>query len=100
MSERELLELPPEVLLLRLFHDEDVRLQPAQPLAFACTCSRERVEAMLHSLGRNENVETLREQGSVEVHCEFCNRRYVFDADDIGMLFGPDDEEAASATRH
>ena len=100
MSERELLELPPEVLLLRLFHEEDVRLQPAQPLAFACTCSRERVEAMLHSLGRNENDETLREQGSVEVHCEFCNRRYVFDADDIGALFGPDDEEAASATRH
>lgn len=100
MSERELLELPPEVLLLRLFHEEDVRLQPAQPLAFACTCSRERVEVMLHSLGRNENEETLREQGSVEVHCEFCNRRYVFDADDIGALFGPDDEEAASATRH
>jgi molecular chaperone Hsp33 len=100
MSERELLELPPEVLLLRLFHEEDVRLQPAQPLAFACTCSRERVEAMLHSLGRNENEETLREQGSVEVHCEFCNCRYVFDAEDIGALFGPDDEMAPSATRH
>lgn len=100
MSEHELLELPPEVLLLRLFHEEEVRLQQGQPLAFACTCSRERVEAMLHSLGRNENDETLREQGTVEVHCEFCNRRYVFDADDIGALFGPDDEEAASATRH
>jgi molecular chaperone Hsp33 len=100
MNERELLELPPEVLLLRLFHEEDVRLQPAQPLAFACTCSRERVEAMLHSLGRHENEETLREQGSVEVHCEFCNRRYVFDADDIGTLFGPNDEMAPSATRH
>jgi molecular chaperone Hsp33 len=100
MSERELLELPPEVLLLRLFHEEDVRLQPAQPLAFACTCSRERVEAMLHSLGRHENEETLREQGSVEVHCEFCNRRYVFDADDIGTQFGPNDEAAPSATLH
>lgn len=100
MSERELLELPPEVLLLRLFHEEGVRLQPAQSLAFACTCSRERVEAMLHSLGRNENEETLREQGSVEVHCEFCNRRYVFDAEDIGALFGPDDEREPSATRH
>jgi molecular chaperone Hsp33 len=100
MSERELLELPPEVLLLRLFHDEDVRLQPARPLAFACTCSRERVEAMLHSLGRNENEETLREQGSVEVHCEFCNRCYVFDADDIGALFGPNDESAPPATLH
>lgn len=93
LSERELLELPPELLLLRLFHEEGVRLQPAQPLAFACTCSRERVETMLRSLGRAESDETLAEQGSVDVHCEFCNRRYVFDADDIGALFGP-------ATRH
>jgi len=87
----ELLGLAPEELLLRLFHEEAVRLEPAQPLAFACSCSRERVEAMLQSLGRAENEETLREQGSVEVHCEFCNRRYVFDADDVAGLFGPPD---------
>ena len=100
LSKPELLELAPEDLLLRLFHEEGVRLQPAQPLQFACTCSRERVEAMLRSLGRQENEETLREQGSVEVHCEFCNRRYVLDADEIGALFGPDDEAAPSSTRH
>jgi molecular chaperone Hsp33 len=98
-TSRELLELPPAELLLRLFHEEDVRVQPPQALAFACSCSRERVEAMLHSLGRDESEETLREQGSVEVHCEFCNRRYVFDADDIGTLFGPVDPDAAT-TRH
>lgn len=98
-SSRELLELPPAQLLLHLFHEEDVRMQPAQALAFACTCSRERVEAMLRSLGREESEETLREQGSVEVHCEFCNRRYVFDADDVGTLFDPADP-SASPTRH
>lgn len=98
-TSRELLELPPAELLLRLFHEEDVRVQPPQALAFACSCSRERVETMLRSLGRDESEETLREQGSVEVHCEFCNRRYVFDADDIETLFGPADP-AASPTRH
>jgi molecular chaperone Hsp33 len=99
MSERELLELPPEVLLLRLFHEEDVRLQAAQALAFACTCSRERVEAMLRSLGRAESDATLAEQGSVEVHCEFCNRRYVFDDKDIADVFAGHAADATS-TRH
>ncbi|HEY6940960.1 Hsp33 family molecular chaperone HslO [Dokdonella sp.] len=100
LTPRELLELAPEVLLLRLFHDEDVRLQSAQPLAFACTCSRERVEAMLRSLGRGEADATLAEQGSIEVHCEFCNRRYVFDDNDVNDVFGATDPSPPGATRH
>lgn len=100
MSESELLELAPEELLLRLFHEESVRLQPAHPLEFACTCSRERVEAMLRSLGRAENDATLAEQGSVDVHCEFCNRRYVFDDKDIAELFAGEIAAGGPATRH
>jgi len=100
MSKRELLELAPEQLLLRLFHEEGVRLQPAQPIEFACTCSRERVEAMLRSLGRAESDATLAEQGSVDVHCEFCNRRYVFDDKDIAELFAGEVAAGAPTTRH
>src|SRR5690606_23971867 len=99
MTPRELLELPPDVLLLRLFHEEDVRLQAAQPLVFACTCSRERVEAMMRSLGREEADATLAEQGTIEVHCEFCNRRYVFDDNEVDELFRTVDPVPA-ATRH
>ncbi|MDR2013745.1 MAG: Hsp33 family molecular chaperone HslO [Rhodanobacter sp.] len=83
----ELLELPPQQILLRLFHEEGIRLQAAQPLAFGCTCSRERVEDMLRALGRGENDALLSEQGSIQVNCEFCNRRYVFDAHDIAAVF-------------
>ncbi|MGN6519039.1 MAG: Hsp33 family molecular chaperone HslO [Dokdonella sp.] len=97
---RELLELPPDVLLLRLFHEEEVRLQPAQPLVFACTCSRERVEGMLRSLGRGEADATLAEQGSIEVHCEFCNRRYVLDENDVHEVFRAIEPAPPGATRH
>lgn len=100
MTPGELLELPPEVLLLRLFHEEEVRLQPAQPLVFACTCSRERVEAMLRSLGRDEADATLAEQGTIEVHCEFCNRRYVFDESEVDEVFRVVEPTPPAATRH
>jgi molecular chaperone Hsp33 len=100
LTPAELLRLPPEQVLLRLFHEEGVRLQPAQPLAFRCTCSRERVEDMLRSLGRAESDATLAEQGSVEVTCEFCNRRYVLDEADVDAVFASTPPSAERPTRH
>ena len=100
LTPTELLELQPEQLLLRLFHEEGVRLQPAQPLAFGCTCSRERVGAMLHSLGRAENDAVLAEQGSIEITCEFCNRRYVFDEAEVAALFTHEPPAETMPTRH
>jgi molecular chaperone Hsp33 len=97
----ELLDLPPEQILLRLFHDEGVRLQPAQALTFDCSCSRERVEGMLRSLGRAENEAVLAEQGSIDVTCDFCNRRYVFDEVDVAGVFAEEDRPAGTPpTRH
>lgn len=85
----ELLRLPARDLLLRLFHEETLRRFQQQPLAFHCGCSRARTDAMLRALGRDEVEDTLREQGQVEVVCEFCKARYVYDAVDVTLLFSP-----------
>ncbi|RUL73119.1 Hsp33 family molecular chaperone HslO [Dyella choica] len=83
----ELLSTPPEQLLYRLYHEETVRLFKPRPLAFGCSCSRERVEAMLRSLGREEIEATLEtQQGTIEVTCEFCARTYHFDRVDAEHL--------------
>ncbi|GAA0724246.1 Hsp33 family molecular chaperone HslO [Dokdonella soli] len=100
LTREELLGLPPEQVLLRLFHEEGLRLQPAQALAFGCTCSRTRVEDMLRSLGRSENESVLAEQGSIDVNCEFCNRRYVLDAEDVAAIFASTPQTSAPVTRH
>lgn len=83
----ELLSTPPEELLYRLYHEETVRLFEPRPLAFGCSCSRERVEAMLRTLGREEVEATLEaQQGTIEVTCEFCARTYNFDRVDAEHL--------------
>ena len=87
LSERELLDLPPETLLARLYHEECVLLQEAQPLRFACHCSRERVSTVLKNLGREEAAAALQQDGRVEVICEFCNTHYHFDQIDLTQLF-------------
>jgi molecular chaperone Hsp33 len=82
----ELLALPAETLLYRLFHEEGVRLVAQKPLRFGCSCSRARVGSMLLSLGREEAFDSLQD-GRVEVICEFCGQHYHFDPLDLEQLF-------------
>ncbi len=90
LTREELLSLPAERLLHRLFWEETLRVfEPLSP-RFACTCSRERVRGMLQGLGREEVEGIVAERGEVEIGCEFCGVQYRFDAVDVGELFTPD----------
>ena len=86
----ELLELDAPNILHRLYHEDDVRLFESAPVAFRCSCHRERIADMLRSLGADEAQDILKEQGSVDVSCEFCGREYKFDAVDVEVLFAGD----------
>lgn len=83
----EMLATAPEQLLYRLYHEENVRLFEPRPLAFGCSCTRERVSAMLRALGREEVEAALAARdGEIEVVCEFCAQRYTFDRIDAEHL--------------
>ncbi|MFA7388564.1 MAG: Hsp33 family molecular chaperone HslO, partial [Thiohalobacteraceae bacterium] len=97
----ELLELPHRELLRRLFHEEDVRLFEPEPVSFRCSCTRERIETVLRSLGYAEVKGIIEEQGQVSVDCEFCNQNYLFDPVDVEKLFAAADHQpAVPPTRH
>jgi molecular chaperone Hsp33 len=55
---------------------------------------------MLRMLGLEEVRSILVEQGQVEVGCEFCNQRYIFDAVDAEQLFAAEVVTQAGRTRH
>ncbi len=97
LTRDELLSLPPERILHRLFWEETLRVfEPLHP-TFACTCHRERVRDMLRSLGREESEGLIAERGLVEVGCEFCGTHYRFDAVDVGEMFAqPHDQPPAT----
>ena len=89
----ELLTLDADAILHRLFWQEDVRrFEPQSGDAgprFACRCTRERVGQMLRSLGRPEVESIVSEQGRVEIACDFCGKKYHYDAVDAAGLFTP-----------
>lgn len=96
----ELLALPATKIIHRLYHEEDVRLFDPRPVAFRCSCSRDRVTSMLRMLGREEVQSIIEERKSVEVDCEFCGRHYAFDAVDAEQVFAADLITPARPTKH
>ncbi|HUU26091.1 MAG TPA: Hsp33 family molecular chaperone [Methyloceanibacter sp.] len=86
VEDHELLDpmLPPERLLYRLFHEEQVRVYRAVPLQTYCSCSRERVEELLARFSPEELADMVVD-GEVWVTCEFCNARYNFDPESFGI---------------
>lgn len=61
----------------------DVEVIYTQEVAYKCKCSREKVEATLQGLGKEELNEMLNEMPSVDVKCHFCDTTYSFSKSDI-----------------
>jgi molecular chaperone Hsp33 len=69
--------LSSERLVYRLFHERGVRVFRSKSVAAACSCSRERVTAMLRSFPEDDRNDMV-EGGVISVTCEFCNATYIF----------------------
>ena len=97
----ELLGLDNESILVRLFHEEELRVFPDELIEFKCSCSRERSGNALTSLGHEDALNLVAEHdGHIEIDCQFCNERYLFDAADVDQLFAGAGVESPSDTHH
>lgn len=83
----ELLALESDTLVHRLFWEENLLAFEPQQVVWHCPCSRERVTAMLQSLGQAEIDSIIQEKGAVDVDCSFCGKPYHFDPIDCAGLF-------------
>ena len=86
VTERELMTLPCEDILYRLFNEEKVLMYEPEAVIFRCSCSLAKIENTLFSLGRSTLDEILQERDDIEVTCEFCNHQYRFDKVDIERI--------------
>lgn len=101
LSAEELLGLDNETILHRLYHEEELRLFAGTELKFQCSCTRERSAQALISLGLADAQLLLAEKaGTIEIDCQFCNERYLFNNDDVTQMFAEQDAPDASSTVH
>ena len=53
---------------------------------YKCTCSKERMERALVSIGKSELEKLIEEDGQAELSCRFCNNKYTFDREELSEL--------------
>nr|WP_024966520.1 Hsp33 family molecular chaperone HslO [Pantoea sp. IMH] len=82
----ELLELPANEVLWRLYNQEEVTLFDPQDVCFKCTCSHERCGEVLRTLPEEEVNQILAEDGKIDMHCDYCGSHYIYDAVDIAAI--------------
>lgn len=76
-----------------LMHLQPEILSRSQPV-FRCDCSRQRIEKMLITLGREELESMIEEQHGAQVDCHFCNKRYEFSEAELKALLASATGEA------
>ena len=70
-------------IINRIFAGLSVTIYEEVPLEFKCTCSLEKVQKVLVSLGAEEINDILVEDGEAEVCCPFCNAKYQFNKSNL-----------------
>lgn len=91
----ELLQLTPEALLGRLFAEENVRLYAPRPVTHDFPPDRDKIIAMLRSLGEDEVRRIHAEHGELVVRDDLSNHTYRFETDEIDDIFTSSPEPAS-----
>jgi molecular chaperone Hsp33 len=79
-------DLSAEELLLRLFHEDGVRVYDKRPLNSGCRCKLDGVENVLRQFGR-ERMDEFKVDGLVTVTCEFCTKERIFDDEALDAIY-------------
>ena len=58
--------------------------------AYACDCSRERIERAVRSLGKAEIRDIIDKQIQAELTCHFCNKKYIVSKEELEAMLDED----------
>lgn len=76
----------PARMLQILLDGMDPEITDTSEVFFRCNCSKERIERVLISLGKEELSDMIQEGEPIEVNCQFCNKSYSFTVDELKTL--------------
>jgi molecular chaperone Hsp33 len=73
-------------LLTKVTGGMDLEFFEPTPVEYRCYCTRDRVEAALISLGREELTKIAEEGQDTRIECQFCDTEYKFTPDDVRAI--------------
>ena len=78
--------LTPEEILKKVMASFELEILETTPVAYRCTCSRERVKKTLLTLGVEELEEIVRTKETLHIDCQFCDKIYDFAPEDVQKI--------------
>ena len=75
--------MTPEDILELILGQFGLEILDKMPIQFTCNCTKSRVEKALISIGGKELQEMIDEGKSIEVNCQFCNKNYKVDLNEL-----------------
>jgi molecular chaperone Hsp33 len=78
--------LSPEEIMEKLLGTFKMEILETLDLEYHCDCSREKIEKVIISLGKEEIQNIIDEDGQAEVVCHFCNTKYQFNKEDLSKI--------------
>ncbi len=78
--------MTPEQILEELLGEFGLEIEERVPVQYHCDCSKHRVERVLLSIGRKDLQEMIDDGKPIEVNCHFCDKKYVFEVDELKEL--------------
>ncbi len=78
--------LSPEEIMEELFGEFSIEILERKDIEFKCDCSRDKIEKVLISLGKEELEDIIEKDGQAEILCHFCNTKYNFSKEELLKL--------------
>ena len=75
-----------EDMIIYMFSEENIKIKNKRFCIYKCDCSEEKMKQGLISLGKEELLKIIKEDGSAELRCHFCNNRYNINKEELEKM--------------
>ncbi len=78
--------MSPEDILTEVLGEFGIEFNHNLPTKYACNCSRDRFAKGIISIGKKDIQDMIDDEKPIEVKCQFCNKAYNFDVDELKQM--------------
>lgn len=76
----------PEQMLTQVLDGFDIQVTGTMPANYTCSCSKEKIEKAIVSIGRKDIQSMIDDGQPIEVNCQFCGSQYEFTVEELKDL--------------
>jgi len=78
--------MTPVDMMNKLFNGYDLVINDSVTPHYHCDCSKDRVQKAIMSISKNELREMIADNEPIEVNCQFCNKHYIFNVEELKSM--------------